>query len=65
MKSLNFVGARQRDFAVLVNGNVYPVVIGKPLTLPDEDAVALLEAEPELWAEAEAKAPRKSPPKEA
>lgn len=51
MTTLHFTGTRRRPFTVAVNGRLYAVIPGKPLTVTPEDAAALIERDPHLWTE--------------
>lgn len=47
---IEFIGTRQRDFTVEVNGHKYYVQPGKlPLAVALEDGRALIERDPHLW----------------
>jgi hypothetical protein len=46
---IEFIGTRQRDFTVEVNGNKYYVRPGQLLPVALKDGLALIERDPHLW----------------
>jgi len=47
--TIEFIGTRQRDFTVNINGNSYYVQPGQQMEVAAEDGRALIERDPHLW----------------
>ncbi|MBZ0281027.1 MAG: hypothetical protein K8L97_09815 [Anaerolineae bacterium] len=51
--TLHFIGGRRRDFTVaspLDTERTWYVEIGQPIHVPPEDAAAIIQRDPKLWA---------------